>query len=67
MARQAIKDKNYRIIGYIETMPDGKRKAVDAGFRTLGFYDPKRNVTQDKNYQRISEGDVLSALIMKNC
>jgi len=67
MARQAIKDKNYRIIGYIETMPDGKRKAVDAGFRTLGFYDPKRNVTQDKNYQRIAEGDVLSALIMKNC
>ena len=67
MPREAIKDKNYRIIGYVETMPDGRKKALDAGFRTLGYFDPKRNVTQDRNYQRIAEGDVLSALIMKRC
>jgi hypothetical protein len=63
MSREAIKDTNFRTIGYIETMPDGKRKASDTNFRTLGYYDPKRNVTQDSNFRTIANGDVLSGLI----
>jgi hypothetical protein len=47
-------------------MPDGKKKALDATYRTLGYYDPKRNVTQDANYQTIANGDVLSSLIFKS-
>ncbi len=35
MSREAIKDKNFRTIGYIETMSDGKQKALDANFERL--------------------------------
>lgn len=65
MAKQAIKDKNFRTIGYIEDMSDGKQKATNANHRTLGYFDPKANVTQDVNYRTISRGNVLSALIFK--
>ena len=65
MRREAIKDSNFRTIGYIETMSDGKQKALDANFRTLGTYDPKRNVTQDPNFRTIAQGNVLSGLVCK--
>lgn len=65
MSRQAIKDKQFRTIGYIETMNDGKQKALDAQFRTLGYFDPKRNVTQDAQFRTIANGNVLSGLIFK--
>jgi hypothetical protein len=55
----------HRVVGYIETMPDGKKKAFDKFSRPLGHYDPKRKVTLD-NYSRIvANGDVLSSLIYK--
>jgi len=63
MSRQEIKDKNYRTIGYIETMSDGKQKALDASYRTLGYFDPRTNVTQDVSYRTIAQGNVLSGLI----
>lgn len=65
MSRETIKDKNYRTLGYIETMSDGKQKALDANYRTLGYYDPKRNVTEDANYRKIAQGNVLAGLIYK--
>jgi hypothetical protein len=65
MSREAIKDKNFRTIGYIETMSDGKQKALDANFRTLGYYDPKRNATQDSSFRTIAQGNVLSGLVFK--
>ena len=65
MSREAIKDKNFRTIGYIETMSDGKQKALDANFRTLGHYDPKRNVTQDASFRTLAQGNVLAGLIYK--
>jgi hypothetical protein len=65
MSREAIKDKNFRTIGYVETMSDGKQKALDASFRTLGYYDPKRNVTQDTSFRTIAQGNVLAGLIYK--
>ncbi|MGE8136451.1 hypothetical protein ACQKO5_22925 [Novosphingobium subterraneum] len=63
MARQSIKDSNFRIIGYIEDMAGGKQKAMDANYRILGYYDPKTNKTQDANYRIIANGNVLSGLI----
>jgi len=65
MTRQTIQDKNYRTIGYIETMADGRQKALDNNYRTLGYYDPKRNVTQDASYKTVAQGNVLSALIFE--
>lgn len=65
MSKEAIKDKYNRLIGYIETMPDGKKKAFDKYNRPLGHYDPKRKVTQDNYNRTIANGDVLSSLIYK--
>src|ERR1044071_1686414 len=60
MTRQTIQDKNYRTIGYIETMADGRQKALDNNYRTLGYYDPKRNVTQDASYKTVAQHIALS-------
>ncbi len=65
MGKETIKDKNFRTLGYIETMSDGRQKATDANFRTLGTYDPKRNVTQDANFRTIAQGNVLAGLVYK--
>ena len=66
MSRETIKDRNFRTLGYIETLSGGKKKALDANLRTLGYYDPKRNVTQDANLRTVANGDVLSGLIYDN-
>jgi hypothetical protein len=63
MGRRAIKDRNFRVLGYIETTPDGRQKALNANFRTLGYYDPRRDVTTDPNFRIIARGNVLSALV----
>ncbi|KFG70907.1 hypothetical protein [Microvirga sp. BSC39] len=63
MGRKVIKDRNSRVLGYIETMPDGRQKALNANFRTLGYYDPRRDVTADANFRTLARGNVLSALV----
>jgi hypothetical protein len=63
MSRIAIKDSNFRVLGYIETMSDGRQKALNANFRTLGYYDPRRDVTTDANLRTLAQGHVLSALV----
>ena len=59
-----IRDRNSNRIGSI----------VDAGHQliakdkhgnTLGYFDPKKNVTSDRNSNRICEGNTLSALILR--
>ena len=62
MSKEAIKDERFHIIGYIETMPDGKQKAEDAKFHIIGHYDPKTNVTTDERFHTIGHGNMLSAL-----
>ena len=63
MNRQPIKDRQFRTMGYIETLHDGKQKALSAQFRTLGHFDPKQNVTRDAQFRTIANGNVLSGLI----
>ena len=41
------------------------KKAMDANYGTLSYYDPKRNVTLDSTYRTIAHGDVLSSFIFK--
>ncbi len=65
MSQETIRDASYRTIGYIETMPDGQKKALDSTYRILGYYDPKRNVTLDPTYRTVANGHVLSSLIFK--
>ncbi len=47
MARMEIKDRSYRIVGYIDTDRDGKQTALDASYRHVGYYDPRTNQTKD--------------------
>lgn len=63
MSRETVRDRNDRIIGYIETLSDGRLKATNRDNRTLGWFDPKRNVTTDPNNRTIAKANVLSGLI----
>ena len=63
MSTQTLKDKNYRVIGYIDTQPDGKQVGKDANYRVKGYYDPKANQTKDANYRVVGQGNLLSSLI----
>jgi hypothetical protein len=63
MCRIANKDRDSRILGYVETVSDERQKALDARLRTLGYYNPRRNVTMDANLRVIARGRVLSALV----
>jgi len=65
MSIETITDKTHRTVGYIETMSGGKKKAWDKVFHTLGYYDPKQNLTQDMNFRTVASGDGLSSLILK--
>lgn len=63
MSRITLKDKNYRIIGYIETRSDGVHVGKDARFRIVGYYDPRTNQTKDDRFRIVAQGDMLAALI----
>lgn len=65
MTVETITDKTHRTVGYKETMLDGKKKAWDKVFHTLGYYDPKQDITQDKNFRTVENSDGLSSLILK--
>jgi hypothetical protein len=63
VTKQAIRDPNYKLLGYIETLSDGRQQATDANYKTLGYFDPKRNVTMDTNYRVLARANILSGLI----
>ena len=58
-----IRDRNSNRIGSI-VESGGRQIARDKNGNTLGYFDPKKNVTSDMNSNRICEGNALSALIM---
>jgi len=63
LGRIAIRDGQYRIIGYIETAPDGKQKALNSHYRIVGYFDPVRNETKDATYRIVGRGNVMAALM----
>jgi hypothetical protein len=63
MTRQIIKDRNFRIIGYIEDISEDRQKALDARFSILGYYDRRRDVTTDARFIIVGRGNMLAALI----
>lgn len=64
MSRQAIKDRNDRVLGYIEPLSDGRLKATDRNSKLLGWFDPHRNVTTDASSRVVAKANVLSGLIL---
>jgi hypothetical protein len=63
VARQTIKDRNHRTIGYIEDVGGGKLKGMDAYMRTVGYYDPRADKTYDAYNRTVAAGNVLSGLV----
>lgn len=63
MSREILKDRNFRIIGYIDTDSQGKKKILDPNYRVLGYFDPRTNRTTDANYRTIGNGDLLATFL----
>jgi hypothetical protein len=63
MSRQIIKDRDFRIIGYIEDISGNRQKAMDAKFNVLGYYDHQRDVTTDAHFSLVGRGNILATLI----
>ena len=63
MATQTLKDRNHSIIGYIETRSDGTQVGKDRNHSIKGYYDPKQDVTKDRNHSIVGRGNLLSSLI----
>ena len=59
-----IRDRNSNRVGTIIDNGD-QLVARDRFGNSLGYYDPKSNVTRDRNSNRICQGDALSSLILK--
>jgi hypothetical protein len=63
MARETLKDKNYKIIGYIDTDSTGKQTLKDSTFKVKGYFDPKTNTTRDSTFKMIGKGNLLTRLL----
>lgn len=66
MAKEPIKDFYNRIIGWIETKPNGDKVGYDFYNRIVGFYNKRLNVTQDFYRRIVARGDALVGLIMQS-
>jgi len=65
MSKQVLKDKNYNIIGYIETQPNGTLVLKDAHYNIRGYYDPRSNQTKDARFNIIGQGNLLGTLLTR--
>lgn len=65
MSEQIIKDFYNRIVGYIDTQPNGDKIGKDFYRRIVGYYIKKDDVTKDFYRRIVARGDVLSALIFE--
>lgn len=58
-----IKDFYKRIIGWVETKPNGDKIGYDFYHRIVGFYNKNLDATQDFYRRIVSRGDTLTGLI----
>ncbi len=63
MARTTIRDQRNFITGYIEDTSDGGQRALDLGYRILGYYDPTGDRTRDTNLRIVGTCNQLMGLI----
>ena len=65
MSTQYLRDRQFRIIGSIETDSTGKQVGRDARFNRVGEYDPKTGQTRDSRFQIVGTGNQLAPLIWR--
>lgn len=63
--REIFKDRQQRILGYIETMSDNSQQAMSGDFTILAFYDKRKDETQDPNHVKTDDGNKLVELLTK--
>lgn len=63
--KEALKDFQNRIIGYIDTKPNGDQIGYDFYNRIVGYYEKQTNLTKDFYRRIVGKGNQLSALIYK--
>jgi hypothetical protein len=63
MSTHMLRDRDYKRIGQINTLQDGKREIRDTVNHRLGYYDPDRDMTFDATGARVGEGDLLTTLL----
>lgn len=61
--KEVLKDFQNRIIGYIETKPNGDQTGYDFYHRIVGYYEKQTNLTKDFGRRITGKGNQLSALI----
>ena len=61
--KQTIRDRQNKIIGYIVTRSDGKQQVETFSGRILGYYDPKRDRTEDFGGRTVGYGNLLATLL----
>lgn len=62
---EPIKDFYNRIIGYVDTKPNGDQTGYDFYKRIVGYYDKRANVTRDFYKRIVGKGNMLTGLIMQ--
>ena len=65
MAEQTLKDRNGNKIGSIEIRSDGIQIGRDKSGNKRGEFNPKTNITKDKNGNTFGQGNLLSVLITR--
>ena len=61
--KEALKDFQSRIIGYIDTKPNGDQIGYDYYNRIVGYYEKRTNLTKDYSRRIVGRGNLLSALV----
>ncbi len=63
MAKETIREFSGRIIGYIDTKPNGDKEVTSWTGRILGRYDYSENVTRDFYGRVVARGDASGMLL----
>ncbi|WP_244815347.1 hypothetical protein [Caballeronia sp. Lep1P3] len=63
MSKQYIRDSQSHVIGSIDTLPDGRQRAYDAHFRTVGTCDCRADRAHDSGFRSVGDGNQLVGLI----
>ena len=61
--REIYKDRQERVLGYIEHQSDESQHALSPDFVIVAFYDKRKDETQDPNKARINGGNSLVDIV----
>jgi hypothetical protein len=63
MKTETIRDAQFRILGFIQTLPNGEQLSRDRHYRVKGRFNPKENITRDTSFRRVAFGQALSSTL----